>query len=93
MSDHGGRFGVNWINPSEMDYFRGFNTLSALYFPGQELNLPEYVSAVNTFRIFFNLYFNTEYEILDEKFIWYSPDDPFKHNDVTEIVKFSELRN
>ena len=93
MSDHGGRFGVNWIDPSEMDYFRGFNTLSALYFPGQELNLPEYVSAVNTFRIFFNLYFNTEYEILDEKFIWYSPDDPFKHNDVTEIVKFSELRN
>ena len=93
MSDHGGRFGVNWVDPSEMDYFRGFNNLSALYFPGQELNLPEYVSAVNTFRIFFNIYFNTEYEILDEKLFWYSPDNPFEHNDVTELVKFSDLRN
>ncbi len=93
MSDHGGRFAVDWNNPSEMDYFRGFNNLSALYFPGQELNLPTYVSAVNTFRIFFNIYFDTNYEILDEKFIWYSPENPFIQKDVTELVKSSSLRN
>ena len=93
MSDHGGRFGVDWNNPSEMDYFRGFNNLSALYFPGQESNLPTYVSAVNTFRVFFNIYFNTDYEILNEKFIWYSPDNPFVQSDVTELVKSSDLRN
>lgn len=93
MSDHGGRFGVNWNNPSEMDYFRGFNNLSALYFPGQESSLPTYVAAVNTFRIFFNIYFNSNYEILDEKLIWYSPENPFVQNDVTELVKSSYLRN
>jgi len=93
MSDHGGRFGVDWDNPSEMDYFRGFNNLFALYFPGQESSLPSNVAAVNTFRIFFNSYFNTNYPILDEKFIWYSPEIPFTQNDVTELVKSSNLRN
>ena len=93
MSDHGGRFGVDWADPTEMDYFRGFNNLSALYFPGQESNIPNYVSSVNIFRIFFNLYFDTNYEILDEKLIWYDYTRPFLHNDVTELVKSSSLRN
>jgi hypothetical protein len=93
MSDHGSRLGVDWYNPSEMDYFRGFNNLHALYFPGQESNLPTYIASVNTFRIFFNTYFNTNYEILNEKFIWYFPEIPFTQNDVTELVKSSDLRN
>jgi hypothetical protein len=93
MSDHGGRFGVDWADPTEMDYFRGFNNLSALYFPGQESNIPNYVSSVNIFRIFFNLYFDTNYEILDERLIWYDYTKPFVHNDVTELVKSSSLRN
>jgi len=93
MSDHGSRLGVDWHNPSEMDYFRGFNNLHALYFPGQESNLPTYIASVNTFRIFFNTYFDTNYEILNEKFIWYSPEIPFTQNDVTELVKSSDLRN
>jgi len=93
ISDHGGRFGVNWSDPTEMDYFRAFNNLSALYFPGQESNIPNYVSNVNIFRIFFNLYFDTNYEILDERLIWYDYTKPFLHNDVTELVKSSSLRN
>jgi hypothetical protein len=76
-----------------MDYFRAFNNLSALYFPGQESNIPNYVSNVNIFRIFFNLYFDTNYEILDERLIWYDYTKPFLHNDVTELVKSSSLRN
>jgi hypothetical protein len=93
MSDHGSRLGVDWHNPLEMDYFRGFNNLHASYFPGQESNLPTYIESVNTFRIFFNIYFNTNYEILNEKFIWYSPEIPFIQHDVTEVVKNSDLIN
>ena len=93
MSDHGGRFGINWNNPSEMDYFRGFNTLTALYFPEKESHFPMHVSAVNVFRVFFNLYLETDYEILDEKHIWYEPGTPFKQTNVTEIVKSSSFRN
>jgi hypothetical protein len=93
MSDHGGRFGVNWDNPSEIDYFRAFNNLSALYFPGKETHFPMDVAAVNIFRIFFNLYFEADYEILDDKQIWYSPEKPFKQIDVTKIIKSSHFRN
>ena len=93
MSDHGGRFGINWNNPSEMDYFRGFNTLTALYFPEKESHFPTHVSPVNVFRVFFNLYLETDYEILDEKHIWYEPGTPFKQTNVTEIVKSSSFRN
>jgi phosphoglycerol transferase MdoB-like AlkP superfamily enzyme len=93
LSDHGGRFGVNWLDPSEIDYFRGLNNLAALYFPGQESDIPTEISAVNIFRIFFNSYFDAQYDILDEKLIWYNPEKPFLQFDVTEIVKSSSLRN
>jgi hypothetical protein len=92
MSDHGGRFGVNWEDPSELDYFRALNNLNALYFPGKETYFPMDVSPVNLFRIFFNLYFESDYEILDERQIWYVPNQPFKHTDVTEIIKSSQFR-
>ena len=65
MSDHGSRFGIDWSNPSEMDYFRALNNLNALYFPGKESHFPMNTSTVNVFRIFFNLYFEVDYEILD----------------------------
>jgi hypothetical protein len=93
MSDHGSRFGVDWSNPSEIDYFRALNNLNALYFPGKESHFPMNTSTVNVFRILFNLYFEVDYEILDEKQIWYVPSKPFQHTDVTEIVKSSSLRN
>jgi len=76
-----------------MDYFRALNNLNALYFPGKESHFPMNTSTVNVFRIFFNLYFEVDYEILDEKQIWYIPSMPFQYIDVTEIVKSSSLRN
>ena len=93
MSDHGGRFGVDWDDPSEIDYFRALNNLSAFYFPEKESFFPMHISAVNVFRIFFNLYFGVDYEILEDKQIWYTPSNPFKQFDVTEIIKASSIRN
>ena len=92
MSDHGGRFDVNWAEPSEIDYFRGLENLNALYFPGKESEIPNSIATVNTFRVFFNTYFDTNYEILDEKMFWYEPETPFIQKDVTELIKNSSLR-
>jgi hypothetical protein len=92
MSDHGGRFDVNWVEPSEIDYFRGLENLKAVYFPGKESDIPSSIATVNTFRIFFNTYFNTNYEILDEKMFWYEPETPFIQKDVTELIQNSSLR-
>jgi hypothetical protein len=91
LSDHGGRFGVNWKDPSEMDYFRALNNLNALYFPGKESYLPLNIATVNTFRVFFNLYFEADYKILDDRQIWYLPNKPLNQTDVPEIVRTSDL--
>ena len=89
MSDHGGRLGVDWDNPTEMDYYRTFNTISAFYFPDYEGDIPEKIAVVNTFRVFFNTYLDTDYEILEDKQIWYTPERPYDQTDVTEKL----LRN
>jgi len=71
ISDHGYRAEINWENPTNIDYRRGFNVISAFYFPGKDVNLPSEFSTVNTFRIFFNEYFNANYEILENRHFWY----------------------
>ena len=84
MSDHGGRLGVDWNNPTELDYYRAFNSLSAFYFPGHADEIPENIAAVNTFRVFFNTYFDTDYELLEDRQMWYSPERPYDQTDVSE---------
>jgi len=91
MSDHGGRFGVNWYDPSEIDYFRALSNLNAVYFPGKD-HFSMDISPVNLFRIIFNLYFESDYDILEEKQIWYVPEKPFNHTDITEIIMLSNFK-
>ena len=39
---------------------------------------------MNTFRVFFNTYFNTDYEILEDRQMWYIPERPYDQIDVSE---------
>ena len=91
MSDHGSRIGTDWENPSDIDYFIALNNLSAVYFPGKEEQIPTDIAAVNLFRIFFNLYFDADYEILDERYIWYTESERLTHIDITEKINTSSL--
>ena len=84
MSDHGGRLGVDWYDPTDFDYYRTFENLSAFYFPDQEENIPKEIAAVNVFRTLFNLYLDADYEILEDKQMWYVPERPYDHTDVTD---------
>jgi hypothetical protein len=84
ISDHGYRFYINWENPTEDDYIRGFNNLAAYYLPGEEKH--ETIALVNIFRTIFNSYLGMDYEILDDRQIWYSPEKPFDHKDVTDLI-------
>ena len=87
MSDHGFRQYINWEEPEKEDFIRGFNTISAFYFPGKTNSIPSEVSAVNTFRIFFNTYFDTNYEILEDRHIWYTDDKPYDFEDISHEFK------
>jgi hypothetical protein len=84
MSDHGYRTNIDWENPSNEDYISGFNNLSAYYMPNQMDNIPETTSSVNIFRIIFNSYLDTEFEILDDRQFWHTIERPFDFTDVTD---------
>ena len=86
ISDHGFRPDINWDDPSNEDFIRGFNTISAFYFPGKDLEIQE-VSSVNTFRIFFNTYFDANYEILDDRHIWYTAEHPYRFTEIPNDFK------
>ena len=84
MSDHGYRTNIDWENPSNQDYISGFNNLAAYYMPNQMENLSETTSPVNIFRIVFNSYLDTEFEILEDRQIWHTIEKPFDFTDVTD---------
>ena len=84
ISDHGYRYYINWENPTVDDYIRGFNNLAAYYLPGEEKR--ETIALVNIFRTIFNSYLEMNYEILDDRQIWYSMEKPFDHTDVTDLI-------
>tara|TARA_B100001146_G_scaffold87560_1_gene77684 strand:+ start:144 stop:1598 length:1455 start_codon:yes stop_codon:yes gene_type:complete len=84
ISDHGYRPYINWENPTIDDYIRGFNILDAYYLPGEEKH--EKIAPVNIFRTIFNLYLEMDYEILDDRQIWYSQERVFDHDDVTDLI-------
>jgi len=87
LSDHGQRIGIDWQNPSQDMIIQSFNNLNAYYFPEKKI-FHESISPVNTFRLLFNEYFNTHFEILEDKNYWLQTDEyPYDFTDVTHFVK------
>ena len=84
ISDHGYRAEIDWENPSNEDYVSGFNILAAYHIPNEMDNLPETISPTNIFRIIFNSYLDTEFEMLEDRQIWYTQQRPFDFTDVTD---------
>jgi len=77
QGDHGSRLGAVWRGPRDMTHFE---ILNAYHFPdGGDSVLSSSITPVNTFRIMFNYYFDTDYELL-ENHHYNMPDgynDPF----------------
>ena len=87
LSDHGQRIGVDWQNPSQDMIIQSFNNLNAYYFPEKNIS-QESISPVNSFRLLFNEYFDTHFEILEDKNYWLQTDEyPYDFSDVTNLVK------
>ena len=58
--------------------------MAAYHIPNEMDNLPETISLTNIFRIIFNSYLDTEFEILEDRQMWYTPQRPFDFMDVTD---------
>jgi len=86
QADHGPRT----YNPQSADFClkARASILNAYYLPGLEANpLYETITPVNTFRIVFNQYFGTHFELLDDK-VYFS--DWAQYNQFTDVTQGSQ---
>jgi len=85
QSDHGMR-GIEHHNDYEHK-LKNFNNIKAYYFPEHGRNLEfETTTPVNSFRVLFNLYFDDDYEILEDKIYSTNSKKPYEFKDVTKIL-------
>ena len=88
QSDHGTAWDVNWLEPSEDDAWERLRIFNAIYFPDEEKRkiLEDDRTAVNTFRLVFNSYFGSNYEILEDKMYWGWNAKPYYFEEVTSYL-------
>lgn len=92
MSDHGLGFDVNWKEPELEMIEKRLSNFNAYYFPYEKQNeLYDEISPVNTFRKVFNTYFDSDYEILDDKMYWSNSAKPYDFMDVTDKIIREEI--
>ena len=78
-------------NPDISDYMKKrLSILYAIHIPDADTkSFSKNISPVNTYRIIFNNYFETNLEILDDRYYWYTDSDAIDDNrfkDITEIM-------
>jgi hypothetical protein len=92
QADHGSYFDFDAGKPSKENIEQHMSILSAYYLPNVEENLSDgVITPVNTFRTVFNSYFNTDYDLLENKMYWIDYDDVFDDTpdylvDVTNVL-------
>jgi hypothetical protein len=80
---------VGWEEATEAELREKMRILNAYYLPNvsKDVFYPS-ISPVNSFRLVFNLYFDTDFELLPDRSYAYYKDHPYKFFDVTTIVEF-----
>ena len=89
QSDHGSGFDINLQAPTDDDVVQKLSNFNAIYFPDEKYRemLTNDQTNVNTFRIVFNSYFGSDYEMLEDRIYWgLSIKKPFWFKDVTSIL-------
>lgn len=81
----------NWDNASENELTIKTDILNSYYLPNinsKEKVLYQNITPINTFRLISNLYFNTKYELLNDKVYAFSSwFQPFMLSDVTDKIE------
>tara|TARA_B100001245_G_C22797561_1_gene384519 strand:- start:96 stop:905 length:810 start_codon:yes stop_codon:yes gene_type:complete len=87
QADHGFGIDVDSSKPSKENLEQRMSILSAYYLPGVEENLSDDVTtSVNTFRMIFNSYFNTDYDLLENKIYVNDENNTDYWIDVTDVL-------
>lgn len=65
--------------------------LNAYHLPGCSDRIYEGITPVNSFRVVFNCYFDTDLDMLPDKSYFSSYDSPFDFEDVTERARWEPV--
>jgi hypothetical protein len=77
-----------WESPTDSMLRERAGIFNAYYLPGEgQYLLYDSITPVNTFRIIFNYYFGTKYQILDDQSYYSTYDHPYSFRDITNIIK------
>ncbi|MDH4156678.1 MAG: LTA synthase family protein, partial [candidate division Zixibacteria bacterium] len=87
QGDHGPGSGLDWQNAGKTNLFERFSNLSALYLPGCDYSrLSRSMTPVNSFRIIFNRYFGTSFELLPNHNYFTARTRPYLFIEVTDYL-------
>ena len=91
QGDHGTqtllkKYDDNWDNQNDESITERMSIFNAYYLPDQNTELIyDSITPVNSFRLILNAYFNTNYELLEDKSYFADYIHPYNFTDVTEI--------
>ena len=89
QGDHGTAWDTNWMDPSKDDAWQRLRNFDAIYFPDEDkrVQLNDDRTLVNTFRIVFNSYFGSDYEMLENKMYWGWNAKPYYFEEMTQHLR------
>ena len=87
QADHGPRSMLVWEDPKKTYFKECMSILNTYYLPNHgDIHLYDGITPVNTFRIIFNHYFDTDYELLEDKSYFSTAKHPYRLIDVTDKI-------
>lgn len=88
QGDHGPGSMLAWDDPDNTNFKERFSILNAYYLPGGgDMYLYDEITPVNTFRVVFNHYFGTDYELLEDESYFSTATRPYAFINVTHEMR------
>jgi len=88
QGDHGPASMDEWEKPSDDFIYERMMIMNAYYMQGSDsLQLYPTISPVNSFRMLFNHYFNTEMDILKDRFYMSHVFNPYNLSEATTVIR------
>ena len=86
QSDHGHAFQMDYENPTKKMKHDRMSNITYILLPDDNENLLyDTITPVNIFRIIFNSYFNTDFELLEDRVYYSGSEKPYNFTDITHI--------
>lgn len=89
QSDHGSKSNGHLDNISDALYIERMEILNAILLPDHIESAKSIKTPVNTFRVIFNNYFGSDYDLLPDRMYYSTLERPFDFKDVTDLVTSS----